>query len=523
MASSTTPTTIAKAPFDEDSVDSVVLRTSDLVDFYVIKAVLGLASPFFKDMFSLAQPHTDQSLSAAKEPIIVSEKSDTIDCLFRLCYPIDDPVIEDLDLVERALAAAIKYQMGEATKLLSQRFTELITNHTCKHAFGISCRLNLEEQARQSADTISRMIDYRALAGLSPTPSATVDGGCYDPKMAPLSAGSYFRLLQYIRTHKAIPMRSYSERLHSRLQQHSERDTNGAPTFCTLPPEPLQTLSETATPSIVHMGDADTDLLLRTSDGVDVTVHSVILRLASADKLLQLPRVVDAASTFPVIQLNFEFQVLRALLELCYPLRSPRNEEVGPEYLYLARRLLQVAKQYDIPRIADAVKQRIMQNYVKTDPLLVYFLSVEQVWQDVAVAAAQSTVYLDIEDTYHPWMELLPAVSYYNLLDYRRRYQITLVKTLCKYPSHLRKWEDIKLFLSFSSTESLLSSDNIRLMLLAQGSAVLKEVLDAPSGPKQRADVSRFRDVVESFVKDTEVAMTQLSQQLIPVRLNRFI
>ena len=89
MASYTTATTIAEAPFDEDSVDSVVLRTSDLVDFYVVKAVLGLASPFFKDMFSLAQPHTDPSLLAAKEPIVISETSDAIDCLFRLCYPVE--------------------------------------------------------------------------------------------------------------------------------------------------------------------------------------------------------------------------------------------------------------------------------------------------------------------------------------------------------------------------------------------------------------------------------------------------
>ena len=47
----------AAFPFDEGDADAT-LRTSDNVEFGVHRVILSLASPIFKDMFSMPQPQT---------------------------------------------------------------------------------------------------------------------------------------------------------------------------------------------------------------------------------------------------------------------------------------------------------------------------------------------------------------------------------------------------------------------------------------------------------------------------------
>lgn len=109
----TTPAT-AKPPFNFPSSASadVLIRTADNVNFYLLKAVLTQASPFFNDMFSIQQPELPIASGAIldnEDPIPVTENSQTFDYLMRLCYPVDYPVIKDLSLVESVLEAAIKY------------------------------------------------------------------------------------------------------------------------------------------------------------------------------------------------------------------------------------------------------------------------------------------------------------------------------------------------------------------------------------------------------------------------------
>ncbi|KAI0799802.1 hypothetical protein BC629DRAFT_1285315, partial [Irpex lacteus] len=150
--------TMAQVPFDRKDAD-VIIRSSDNVDFHVFKAVLILASPFFADMFSLKQPEptgssTDVGTIAARDPIPISEDSKTFDCLMRLCYPIDDPLLDrdcDLPLVEKVLEAAQKYLMDEAAKLARVELGKLAIRFPL-NAYAISCRLNAENEARIAAE-----------------------------------------------------------------------------------------------------------------------------------------------------------------------------------------------------------------------------------------------------------------------------------------------------------------------------------------------------------------------------------
>ena len=97
---------MARAPFNRSFVD-VVLRTSDKVEFHLSKVVLMLASEFFEDMFSgdsLAPPSPGE-----RQIVDVPEDSHVLDPLLRFCYPVDDPVLDDLNMLNRVLAIAVKY------------------------------------------------------------------------------------------------------------------------------------------------------------------------------------------------------------------------------------------------------------------------------------------------------------------------------------------------------------------------------------------------------------------------------
>ncbi|TCD69437.1 hypothetical protein EIP91_007562 [Steccherinum ochraceum] len=164
--SSSTPlplTTVAQDPFNDDTAD-VVLRSSDAVDFYVHKIILSVASPFFKQMFSLHQPpsehpaNEDQGLtvtvSGSPVPVVpISEGSATMDYLLRLCYPVTDPRLPTEVMIAAAhLEAAVKYELKEATDLLRNTLRTFIAAEPLR-VYVVACRLRLEDEASLAAHT----------------------------------------------------------------------------------------------------------------------------------------------------------------------------------------------------------------------------------------------------------------------------------------------------------------------------------------------------------------------------------
>ncbi|KAF9004202.1 hypothetical protein BDQ17DRAFT_1304953 [Cyathus striatus] len=175
--------TQAEEPFNDIDSSDTVFRTSDGIDFYVHRVVLFLASPFFRDMFSLPQPSSCDS----KKPIIdVTESIKVLNPLLRLCYPVDDPEFPDnnsvtLALIGNTLEAALKYQLTEAIKILKGHLRALSKDHPL-HAFAIACRLQLEEEAPLAA---------RRWRESHPD---------YIHEMSNISAGVYYRFIQFVRT-----------------------------------------------------------------------------------------------------------------------------------------------------------------------------------------------------------------------------------------------------------------------------------------------------------------------------------
>lgn len=187
--------TVAGAPFNEGEGD-VVLRTSDKVHFYVYRVVLGLASPFFKTMFSLRQPDNAQVGMDGLPVIEVSEDAPTFECLLRYCYPIRPPIVTSLDFLSPVLEAAIKYDMEEQTRILKERLRDL-TSQKPLHAYVISCRLNCEEEASLAASiwksTREEWVDN------AENFLETVSGASFVSEMGNISSGMYYRLLEFVR------------------------------------------------------------------------------------------------------------------------------------------------------------------------------------------------------------------------------------------------------------------------------------------------------------------------------------
>ncbi|KIM90348.1 hypothetical protein PILCRDRAFT_41804, partial [Piloderma croceum F 1598] len=109
-----------EAPFDRPDAD-VIIRSSDNVDFRVLKLLLSLASPFFDDMFGLPQGtigaiHEKQETRDDLPVIQITENSQVVTILLKLCYPITiapAPALDSVEMVLAVMEAAIKYGIEE--------------------------------------------------------------------------------------------------------------------------------------------------------------------------------------------------------------------------------------------------------------------------------------------------------------------------------------------------------------------------------------------------------------------------
>jgi hypothetical protein len=87
---------------------NLIIRSSDLVDFQVHKAVLALASPFFKDLLSLPQPSDSESIDGL--PVVhLSEDSELLNSLVSILYPVHTVMPNSYEKVLYLLATCPRY------------------------------------------------------------------------------------------------------------------------------------------------------------------------------------------------------------------------------------------------------------------------------------------------------------------------------------------------------------------------------------------------------------------------------
>ncbi|PSR70425.1 hypothetical protein PHLCEN_2v13676 [Hermanssonia centrifuga] len=369
---------IAPAPFDIVAAD-VILRTSDNVDFYVYSVVLLLASLFFEAMFS----------SQAQRPVIhVPEDSRTLEDLLRFCYPVEDPVINDLLQVDLVLEAALKYDIAVAFKPLVKTLPGFVPTHS-PQVYAIACRLGLEEVAKLAAVEWGKS----TFDEYSPDFSGTMAGASYVPEMARIPAGTYYRLLFYLRTREEIP-------------------------FCKPAPPKEPLFSDAQAPGgWPPFSDANTDIIIRSSDNIDFRAHTMIFGLPKGGSLLsQLMKDThdSAVDGTPVLRMDADGEVLSEILIMCYPpgLTASRLESND---FGTFRRVIQTAQKYEMTAVIRVVKS-IWKRGLEKEPLTMYLVAVACDWNDEAREALEYLATWPICDLYTVELEDTKADVYRGLL-----------------------------------------------------------------------------------------------------------
>jgi hypothetical protein len=168
-------------PFERRDAD-LIIRSCDQVDFHVHKAILGVASVAFEDMFTAPGQGQNESV------VNLAEDSKTLHRLLTAIYPVDLSIPETFEEYLSLIASCQKYQMDStATYIrssLKERIPLLFTalNPSPLRAYGIASRYQLEEEALLAARlTLECRMDF----------DTCVEDLHY------ISGGDLFRLWQY--------------------------------------------------------------------------------------------------------------------------------------------------------------------------------------------------------------------------------------------------------------------------------------------------------------------------------------
>ena len=174
--------------FCADDAD-VIIRAAGTLDFRVHKLILSIASPVFRDMFTVTQPPTNTP--GALSCVNISESPETWENILRTIYPMQRPIIDDdLDSLGSLLLAAKKYEMQFILDSHKHIFKdrELIKRDPL-HLYAIACFCGFEDHAKY----VARNAEHLAVTRRSNT--GNLEG---------LTIASYHQLVSFLaeRDHK---------------------------------------------------------------------------------------------------------------------------------------------------------------------------------------------------------------------------------------------------------------------------------------------------------------------------------
>ncbi|KAM5536671.1 hypothetical protein V8D89_009766, partial [Ganoderma adspersum] len=270
--------TTARHPFN--SSGDVILLTPDLTEFYVLSSILSLASPIFRDMFSLPlRPGSDGTVPT----VDVTEDSMTLENLLRLCYPTTRPTLDALDDIVPVLEAAMKYEMEWMIPLLMPDVKAVVSQNPAK-AWAVACRTGTasEDVAREAASEIlvtvrSKRDEHSGQLDSSLDRLGAMIREQGEEILHGVSAGDYFRLRRFIVSESS----NASFRLLTPPQESAS-----SPTFDR--PSPVASILQIGPPDIVLQCSADG--IRCEAHSFVLGFHSPVLRTAIEAEMAAIPR-----------------------------------------------------------------------------------------------------------------------------------------------------------------------------------------------------------------------------------------
>ncbi|KAH8105111.1 hypothetical protein BXZ70DRAFT_919426 [Cristinia sonorae] len=147
---------LANKPFDDPEAD-VIFLTNDNISFRVFKRILSCASPFFRTMFSLPQPSTQDMLHSSSPSVVPVPDLDgaTLDRLLRICYPIPKPMF-NIDGADRLLEAGRKYDIELVMVYCKEELRRMVDTDPLR-VYSFACLQDLEDEARMAAKAALRL------------------------------------------------------------------------------------------------------------------------------------------------------------------------------------------------------------------------------------------------------------------------------------------------------------------------------------------------------------------------------
>ncbi|TBU34046.1 hypothetical protein BD311DRAFT_683222 [Dichomitus squalens] len=347
----------------------------------------------------------------------MTEPSQVLDTLFRLCYPLDDPPLETIDHVGAVLEAALKYELRKAIQMTSRRLRELIPSAPLR-VYAIACKLSLEDEARAAAVVVrEKNVQHK-----------------YVEELEDIPIGAYLRLLYFCETgrdpgglffsHRSSSPRSSTTK--KKKSKSSKSAAGGADSLATSVSVPLppSSLSEAPTPSppptpprgAYPFDRIDCEVEFETSDGVRFGVSKDMVSLSSPvlyALIRDLP--VPARVTIPESS-----KVTDTILRICSPVESPS----GVKTLDLDSALAAATK-YKMPKAIQFLRRALLAR-ADTDAatsLLLYAVACRHGMHDLALVAAKRTFRMELTSSLYPKVEAIniSAGYLYRLFEYRRR------------------------------------------------------------------------------------------------------
>lgn len=156
---------IMSAEWQPPSDPDVILRAPGGTVFSVHKLILSIASPVFRDMFSVPQPPpTDES---SELPIVdVNDPPEALEAFLRIIYPIRNPLIDDVETLVSVLRLADKYDAKDALNVHHGHFPSMYTNFSPVETYAILCACGREKEAEAAA----RRVPFASLDALDSNP-----------------------------------------------------------------------------------------------------------------------------------------------------------------------------------------------------------------------------------------------------------------------------------------------------------------------------------------------------------------
>ncbi|KAJ6549092.1 hypothetical protein DFH09DRAFT_989097 [Mycena vulgaris] len=164
----------------------------------------------------------------------------------------------------------------------------------------------------------------------------------------------------------------------------------------------------------------DTDLILRSSDGVDFHLARAVLSLVSPvfRDMFSLPQP-ESAPAVPIITVTEDAGKLDRALRFFYPGAQPTITTLDE-----LRDVIEIlVSKYDIQWIVPTVKQHL-ERYIGRKPFSVYTIASIHDWRDLVLAAAKELLKfpLPVFTTDVPQeIRHITGVAYHNLLSYHLR------------------------------------------------------------------------------------------------------